>query len=103
MSSDMQFIEYALVLEKDGHFDTSLDVIYDTFDDLFRQERWHQANEILEQIDVSVLSVDVMLGILTATLPAAHKLEYRSHVFDEVRASLAARNELDDTILMGLE
>lgn len=99
----MSFIERAQALDDREHFDTSLDLIYDSFDDLFRQEKWHKANRVLEEVDVSVLSVDIMLGILTATLPAARRLEYRGHLFGEIQASLAVRRELDDTILLGLE
>lgn len=96
-------IEDARQLEKKGDSDQSLDLIYDHFDKLFWSASWTVADDILRDVKVSKYSLDILLAILTSTLPAADKLPSRKTIFNNIENELRSRDELDNTLLVGLE
>lgn len=49
------------------------------------------------------VSVDVLLGILTATLPASSRLASRSKLFGQIAETLEKRGEYEEGLLTGLE
>lgn len=83
--------------------DKQLDFIYDLFDDLMRLNNLKEIDEILLGIDVKKFSIDILLGILTATFPVHSKLLNRHKFFEDVKAVLIERNEYEDGLLKGLE
>jgi len=90
-------------LEKRGHIDAALDVLYSRIDRLFRAKEFASVDNLLQQVVVDSLTVDVLLGLLTSTLPAKSKLPARSKFYIEVEASIKKRNEWEDGLLTGLE
>lgn len=97
------FIIRAQELEARGSEEASLDLIYDAIDELLRKGSFAEVDRILQEISVSELSVDLLLALLTSTLPAADRLQHRDALFSRIQKSLRDRDELDDTLLLGLE
>ncbi len=58
---------------------------------------------IFEQVQTDNLSADMLLGLLTATLPARSRLSCRKTFFSEVEMVLRDRGEFKDGLLTGLE
>jgi hypothetical protein len=85
-----------------------LDLIYDYVDDQFRKGNFDIIDAGLASLTVVHFSTDILLGILTATLPAAENLVNRPLFYRLVKEVLIMRDQVeghgfDDTILMGLE
>lgn len=98
-----EFLAPVLRLEKLGRIDTALDALYDRVDDLLKSEDFPALGAMLRQADVESLSTDILLGLLTATLPARSKLPARAQFFAEAEASIKSRDEWEDGLLAGLE
>jgi hypothetical protein len=98
-----KFLQPVTQLEKRGNVDAALDVLYDRVDDLLKAKQFPAVDDLLRQANVGSISVDVLLGLLTATLPARSKLAARSRFFADVEASLKARGEWENGLLAGLE
>lgn len=97
------FVLRAQRLEEHGNPDEALDLIYDAIDALLRDGRFEKCDEDLRDIDVSTTSVDILLGVLTATLPAHSRLPSRPRLVRAARDVLLGMNEDADLILAGLE
>ena len=97
------FLKPVTQLEKHGHIDTALDVWYDRVDDLLKARQFEVVDGLLRQANVSSLSVDVLLGLLTATLPARSRLSARAKFFADAEASIKTRGEWESGLLAGLE
>jgi hypothetical protein len=82
--------------------DKILDNIYDSIDSLFRQGKLNECNSLLESLDISTLSVDEMLGYLTATLPARTKLSCRRNFYRNIEAEIIRREMYEAGLLDGL-
>lgn len=102
-SQEVSFVRGAQELEARDYEEASLDLIYDSVDELLQKGEFAEVDRVLREISVDELSVDLLLALLTATLPAADRLECRSTLFIQIEKSLRERNELDDTLLLGLE
>jgi hypothetical protein len=90
-------------LDKQGRTDSALDVIYDTIDDLLRRGDFGRLDHVLTEVSAADYSVDLLLGLLTATLPGKGRLPSRPKFFREVERTLKARGEYDPALLTGLE
>ena len=66
-------------------------------------QKFYETDQLLQNINVSEYSVDLLLGLLTATLPARSKLRSRAQFFSEVEAVLKERGQWEDNLLVGLE
>lgn len=97
------FVLRAQRLEQHGNQDEALDLIYDSIDALLRDGRFEKCDEVLRKIDVSITSVDLVLGVLTATLPVHSRLPSLPRLVSAVREVLLGMNEDADLILAGLE
>lgn len=97
------FIDRARRLDEQGQADAALDLLYDSIDELLKTGKFNEVDEILSQMDVSEYSADILLGVLTATLPARDELKSRPQFFREVEQSLRRRGEYEDCLLVGLE
>jgi hypothetical protein len=86
-----------------GKTSAALDLIYDSVDDLLRKGNFDQLDSMLAAFPIAELSVDMLLGILTATLPAKSRLPSRGKLFKEIEKTLKERNELEEGLLTGLE
>ena len=98
-----EFVKRASRLEERGHTDAALDLIYDNIDGLLKGARFGEVDLILQRIDVASLSVNILLGILTATLPACRKLPARPKLVEMAESVLRLRGEWEDNLLLGLE
>lgn len=97
------FVNRAQRLESHGQIDAALDMIYDSVDELMRNGEFARLDSILESILITELSVDILLGVLTATLPARNRVPSRSKLFGEIDLLLKERGEFEEGLLTGLE
>lgn len=86
-----------------GSIQAALDIIYDYVDELLCNGEFSKLDEELSAVDTKDISVDILIGILTATLPAKNKLLSREHLFKSVKQVLIVRGEYEDDLLLGLE
>jgi len=66
----------------------ALDLIFRSCNDAFEKGHFEYINNGLISIDINRLNITLMIGILTATLPAKHKLRYRRNFYKKVRKVL---------------
>jgi hypothetical protein len=97
------FVRRARRLDAQQQTDAALDLIYDSVDELLRSNRFSELDAIIARVAADDCSTDVLLGLLTATLPARSKLPSRKHFFRAVNRSLKTRPEYEDGLLAGLE
>ena len=83
--------------------DKILDQIYDRIDTLAINGEFDKINRILWGVNISKLTVDGLLGYLTATLPCKTKLENRHEFFLKVEEEIKKRGEYEPELLKGLE
>jgi hypothetical protein len=97
------FILRARRLDLAGHGETALDLIYDSVDELMRKGEFAQLNSLLANLSVSDFSVDILLGLLTATLPAKSRLPSRHELYEQIETFLRHCGEYKEGLLTGLE
>ena len=97
------FLARAQRLDHGGHGDAALDLIYDSIDELMHSGALGQLDSLLAHVSAVDLSTDILLGILTATLPARASLPARRWLFPEIEQTLRARGHFEDGILTGLD
>jgi len=97
------FVRRSQRLDEQGRTDAALDLIYDSIDERLRNSQFPEIDTILAQLPTNELSTDILLGLLTATLPARRKLDARRTFYCEVENSLKQRGEYEDGLLTGLE
>lgn len=102
-ASGAPFIEQAKQLDRRGHTDAALDLIYDQIDEKLLAGGFDEVDQILTSVLVADLSVDLLLALLTATLSAKKRLKQRAEFFEKVQQSLRDRKELEDGLLVGLD
>ena len=102
-SKPEEFVERANRLDRLGQTDAALDLLYDQIDQLLRTGKVQKVDSILEHLDLSVFSVHLLLGLLTSTLPAKTRLNFRRKFFSDTEALLKARGEWEEGLLTGLE
>jgi hypothetical protein len=97
------FLGNARRLDKCGQTDTALDIIFDQIDEMLLAGEFDRLNQLLIDTDTKQYSVDLLLGILTATLPAKDRLPSRTDFFPRVEQTLRSRGELKEGLLIGLD
>ena len=97
------FLDRARRLDHSGHTDAALDLIYENVNGKLSRGRFNEVNSVLETTEPMSLSVDLMLGLLTSTLPAKTKLPSRGTFFQRSEAAIKGLNEWEDGLLTGLE
>jgi hypothetical protein len=97
------FIEAATRLDKLGNTDAALDLIYDKIDKMLTEGQFSLIDSVLNDLDVEIHSVDILLGLLTSTLPAKTKLQGRKAFFLAVEQDIKRRGEWEEGLLTGLE
>jgi hypothetical protein len=100
--STESFLNHARRLADRGHIDAALDIIYDQVDEMLLAGKFDDVDHLLGGIDVGMLSVDLLIGILTATLPARQRLANRPLFYARVEQALTERGELKTGLLEGL-
>jgi hypothetical protein len=97
------FLEHARRLDASGQTDFALDIIFDQIDEMLLAGQFDRANQLLIDTAIDEYSVELLLGILTATLPAKDRLPERAEFFRRVEETLRSRGELKDGLLVGLD
>ncbi|HQZ66689.1 MAG TPA: hypothetical protein PLY87_16470 [Planctomycetaceae bacterium] len=97
------FVDDAQRLASQGKVDAALDLIYDRADEMLLAGEFVALDSIIEGLDVEQLSVDVLLAVLTITLPAKDKLTTRNEFFECVKRTLKDRGEYMEGLLTGLQ
>jgi len=92
----------ALRLYSMGQADSALDLLYDRLDDMMRRGDLVSIDRLLLQFGPEDLPVDLILALLTATLPVRDKLESRYAFLRNAERVLNERGEYEDGILAGL-
>ncbi len=97
------FLDNANRLDKRGQTDAALDIIFDQIDETLLSGEFDRVDRILVEITPDDFSVELLLGLLTVTLPAKNRLCNRASFFKQVRHSLHERGETDEGLLVGLD
>jgi hypothetical protein len=97
-----RFVEQAARLDARGQTDFALDLIYDSIDELLRGGKLDRLNFMLARLTPDELSTDILLAILTATLPARSKLAARLPFRQSADHAIRSRGEYEDGLLAGL-
>jgi len=103
VSKTETFLEHAQRLADRGQTDASLDIIYDRIDEMLLAGEFDQVDRLLVDTSPNTLSVDLLLGVLTVTLPARKRLANRAAFFALVEQTLRERGALKESLLVGLE
>lgn len=90
-------------LDDQGQTDAALDLLYDSVDELMQAGRFPDLDMLIRDIPVATTSVDILLGLLTSTLPARSKLPSRPRFFEAVSSAVRDRGEDEQGLLAGLE
>jgi len=98
-----RFVADAQRLLEKGNANAALDLIYDRIDAMMRLRQWSRLNSILFEVRVVDLSPDILLSLLTATLPARSRLPARGGLFGRIEQSLKQRGDYEKDLLIGLE
>ena len=96
-------IRDAIQQELDGNVCRALDIVYSRVSELIRLEWIEQLNNEIESIDPNEIGTDVLLGILTSTLPVRSQLPARSKLYHAAFKILKQRKHFERGILDGLE
>lgn len=90
-------------LDRRGNVDAALDYLYDQVDAAFKEGRFSDIDELLKIVPVENYSADLLLGFLTATLPARSRLRARGEFFKRAETIIRERGEWVSGLLVGLE
>ncbi|HEY5741872.1 MAG TPA: hypothetical protein VIS99_04965 [Terrimicrobiaceae bacterium] len=96
------FIERANRLAELKKVDAALDLLYDQVDEVLHVGEFGKLDRLLRSANTETLSADILLGLLTTTLPAKSKLPSRPRFCKDVERSLRRRNEWEEGLLVGL-
>ena len=97
------FVGHANRLAKNGQIDAALDLVFDRIGNFLVKCKFQEVDSILEDVRPERLSVDILLGLLTCTLPAKTKLSTRAALFVKVEKEIRKRGEWEEGLLSGLE
>ncbi|HWD18547.1 MAG TPA: hypothetical protein VHB20_04665 [Verrucomicrobiae bacterium] len=100
---DANFVNRANRLAAHGQVDSALDLVYDYIDNLLTNSEFNRVNSILRNVALADASSDVLLGLLTSTLPARRKLWSRSRFYNDVELEFRRRGEWEEGLLTGLQ
>ena len=97
------FLSRANQLASRGYIDTGIDIVYDAVDEMLRHGEFPRVDAILTETQPKEYSIDIMLALLTSTLPATHRLPARRAFYDRFETWLKTAGEYEDGLLTGLE
>lgn len=83
--------------------DRELDVIFEITDLAFRKGCFSLVDLFLASPAMGTQSTEILVGWMTATLPAASKLNNRKSFFNDAKRAIERRGENDPGLLDGLE
>jgi hypothetical protein len=98
----MNWFNEASFLDLLGHKDSALDVVYRNIDLILRQRHLEGLDCLFAQLDPRLLSTDLILAFLTATLPAKNSLPNRQSFVVNAQDALRRSGRLQPGMLEGL-
>lgn len=102
-SSKHGFLSSANQLASHGYIDSGIDVVYDAVDEMLRHGEFPRVDAILTETQPKEYSIDIMLALLTSTLPASSRLPSRRAFYRRFETWLRTTGEYEDGLLTGLE
>ena len=102
-SSPVSWIDTSVTLYQEWKKEESLDVIFDTIDDMLLGSKFSACDTALSEIQVEDLSNAQLLTVLTATIAAKKHLLNRDHFVSRVEDVLKLRGADAPRLLAGLE
>jgi hypothetical protein len=96
-------LEDARRLDKLGRIDAALDIVFDRVDELLLEGDFEKVDQEISRIRETDFSAELLLGILTVTLPAKENLPGRPDLYSRIKQWLESYSELEDGLLVGLE
>jgi len=90
-------------LYRSGKREESLDIIFDSIDDMLLESKFEDCDKILAEISVAELANPQLLTVLTATAPAKERLPSRQALVKRVKLTLNERGGNASRLLAGLE
>lgn len=83
--------------------DDGLDKLYGFIDRLLKASQFKTVNSLFSAVDVERAPLDLLLGLLIATLPVKRRAKARAAFFEATRTELERRGEDASRLLNGLE
>lgn len=80
------WLDEVYVLVSQQNLEGAIDLLFDRIDDLLLAGRMQECDKILRAVELGRLESNLLVGLLTATLPAAHSLPYRATLVVEIEA-----------------
>jgi hypothetical protein len=102
-SIQVGFLNNAIVMDRQGNIRASLALIYRRVEEMMREPMLEALDEEIASVPAEEMGTDVLLGLLTATLPAKRKLPSRPQLFRSTRQIMKKRGHLEPGVLDGLE
>lgn len=103
MDIDVHFLKEALAFEEAGNLRQALGLVYRRVEVMMELGMTDLLNEEIASFAADKIGTDVLLGLLTATLPVKSKLPSRRHLFRQTKRILKARKHYERGILDGLK
>jgi hypothetical protein len=101
--SPAEWITKSMELYQAGKKEESLDVIFDTIDEMLLASKFNECDRGLSEIPVEEISNAQLLTVLTATIAAKERLSNRNELVRRVRLELERRGADAFRLLSGLE
>ncbi len=95
-------IEQVLHLERENRPDAALDRLFAYIDNLLSDGQFIEVDEILQDTNVSEISMDIILGIATITLAAKDELRNRESFMTKAVEESNKRQEDTKELFYGL-
>jgi hypothetical protein len=86
-----------------GERTVSLDLIYDTIDNMLIIAEFEKVDQLLQEIDIHNTPTTLLIGVLTITLTACDQLSFRAEFFNSIQSELKQRDKLIPGMLDGLD
>lgn len=99
---DIEFAK-AIELDKTGRTQAALDTVYNIFDDYLLDGKFADVDTFLEKTQPLTLSANLIIGLLSITLPASRHLPARQSFFTQSWVVLEERGRDAKRLLSGLE
>jgi hypothetical protein len=95
------WLPFALRIDKEGRRH-AITILFNRVDLLLSAERFEEVNALFERIPTEGTSIRFLMGVLSITLPASHRLSNRAAFFDRVWQACLAKGRDAENLLGGL-
>ncbi len=80
------WVDEMLSLDASEKYRKTLDILFTNLDKLHIEGKFQESDEVIRSLNFEKLSVTLIVGILTITLPAKDKLNNRESFFNKAEA-----------------